>query len=154
MNIADFLEPSCVRCDFAADTKKDLLQMIAAAMAPYLGIETQTVFQTLQQRERLGTTGLGQGIAIPHARLEGLTKIRGLFVRLKDPVGFEAIDSQPVDLVFALFAPADAGADHLEALAQVSRLLRSPDVVSALRRVSDPRLAHALLIRTEQQAAA
>ena len=103
------------------------------------------IFETLMERERLGTTGMGQGIAIPHGRIAGIEKISGLFARLDPPIGYDAIDEQPVDLVFLLLAPEGAGADHLKALARVSRLLRDQATCEKLRATTDPQVLYALL---------
>ncbi len=111
------------------------------------------VLEGLLAREAAGSTGVGHGVAVPHARLEGLTRMRGVFLRLDQPVDFEAVDDQPVDLIFALFAPPNASSEHLRALARVSRLLRQGDLREHLRQAHTPDAIHALLVQ-EQSAAA
>jgi PTS system nitrogen regulatory IIA component len=154
MDIAQLLKPSCVRVDMKAANKKDLLRQLAETAAPILFIDAQIVFEALLTRERLGTTGLGNGIAIPHARLAGLETLTGVFVRLANPIDFHALDRQPVDLVFALFAPADAGADHLNALVLASRTLRDEKILEQLRTAKDAKILHAILTKPAHQFAA
>jgi len=128
-------------------SKKHAIQEIAAVAARQTGVPEREVFDTLLQRERLGSTGVGNGIAIPHGKLVGLDHLAGFFFRLAEPIDFEALDDQPVDLVFALLAPEDAGADHLKALARIARVLRSPGVAEELRRAAGARDIHDLLTR-------
>jgi PTS system nitrogen regulatory IIA component len=120
-----------------ARSKKQVLQELANEAAHQTGLDQRDVFDTLLQRERLGSTGVGHGIAIPHGKIAGLKQIFGLFAKLDTPIDFDAIDDLPVDLVFVLLAPESAGADHLKALARVSRLLREPDAVEKLRATKD-----------------
>lgn len=141
----DLLEPSAVVAHMDAGTKKDVLQALAAHAATLIGKDPHLVFDVLWEREKLGTTGVGLGIAIPHGRLEGLDKVQGFFGRLASPVAFESVDAQPVDLVFLLLAPAAAGADHLHALATVSRSLRDPKLCGQLRRAKDEAAIYRLL---------
>lgn len=129
----EFLAQDCIHCNLRATSKKQALQELARRAAAATGIHERTIFDHLLERERLGTTGVGRGIAIPHARLPQLDKVYGLFARLERPVDFEAVDDQPVDLVFLLLAPQQAGADHLKALARVSRLLRDESLCAKLR---------------------
>ena len=117
-------------------------------------MEARVIFESVLQRERLGSTGVGQGVAIPHARLRGIRDVTGFFARLKSPVDFESIDGRPVDLVFMLLAPEDAGAEHLKALARVSRLMRREDVRERLRAAPDLTAMHALLVGTPASDAA
>jgi PTS system nitrogen regulatory IIA component len=145
MEITDLLTPGSVIATLKAQSKKQLLQELAARAAPLTGLPERRVFETLSERERLGTTGVGQGIAIPHGRLMGLTKITGLFARLETPIDYDAVDNQPVDLVFLLLAPEQAGADHLKALARVSRLLRNQTVCEKLRAANKPEALYAIL---------
>jgi PTS system nitrogen regulatory IIA component len=145
MEIYDLLTPGSVIATLKAQSKKQLLQELAARAAPLTGLPERRVFETLSERERLGTTGVGQGIAIPHGRLMGLTKITGLFARLETPIDYDAVDNQPVDLVFLLLAPEQAGADHLKALARVSRLLRNQTVCEKLRAANKPEALYAIL---------
>jgi len=116
--------------------------------------DQREIFETLLQRERLGSTGVGNGIAIPHGKLPNLGKLVGLFARLEKPIDFESLDGEPVDLVFLLLAPEAAGADHLKALARVARMLRDPDVVEKLRATRDAALMYNLLTATSASNAA
>ena len=128
--------------------------MIAEIAARSFGLKTANVFDALLEREAAGSTGVGQGVAVPHARLPGLTRLRAVFVRLEQPVEFDAVDDLPVDLLFALFAPPEASGEHLRALAQVSRLLRRSDVREQLRQARSPDAIHALLAREARPSAA
>ncbi|MES2906734.1 MAG: PTS sugar transporter subunit IIA [Pseudomonadota bacterium] len=154
MELGGLLTPACVVANLQAADKKTLLQQIAAHAAPLLNLEAEDVFDALLQRERLGTTGLGHGIALPHARIAGLETVSGFFAHLAKPVDFNAVDKEPVDLVFALFAPVDAGADHLNALVQVSRFLRDEKNIMHLRATRDDNVLHALLTMPAQKYAA
>lgn len=145
MEIIDLLAPEAVIPALRAAGKKQLLQELAHHAARLTQIPERRIFETLIERERLGSTGMGQGIAIPHGRIAGLAKISGLFARLETPVGYEAVDDQPVDLVFLLLAPESAGADHLKALARVSRLLRNQTTCEKLRAATKPEVLYALL---------
>lgn len=122
-----------VVCRLKVGSKKQLLSELSALLAPVAGVHERQIFDVLIERERLGATGMGAGIAIPHGRLAGLPRVFEAFVLLETPVDYDAIDGQPVDLVYLLMAPAEAGADHLKALARVSRLLRDPAVCAKLR---------------------
>ncbi|HEU0118165.1 MAG TPA: PTS IIA-like nitrogen regulatory protein PtsN [Alphaproteobacteria bacterium] len=150
----DILSPQAVVANLAVATKKDVLQEGAKLAASKLGKDAHVVFDVLWERERLGTTGVGLGIAIPHGRLEGLDKVQGYFLRLAQPVGFESVDDKPVDLVFLLLAPADAGADHLHALATVSRLLRDQKLCEQIRKAKDEAAIYRLLTETPTAQAA
>ncbi len=154
MDIGHLLPPSCVVGNLKAADKKDLLRQLAHAASPSLSLDAQTVFEALWQRERLGTTGLGHGVAIPHARIAGLETISGFFIRLQEPVDFQSMDQEPVDLVFAIFAPADAGADHLDALLLASRIFRDTELTEKLRKARDAGSLHALLAKQPRQHAA
>ena len=145
MEISDLLAPEAVLASLKAHGKKQLLQEMAERAAKLTGLSDRRIFETLIERERLGSTGMGQGIAIPHGRIAGLPKIVGLFARLETPIAYEAVDDQPVDLVFLLLAPEGAGADHLKALARVSRLLRNKATCEKLRAASKPEVLYALL---------
>jgi PTS system nitrogen regulatory IIA component len=145
MEISDLLAPEAVLASLKTHGKKQLLQEMAERAAKLTGLSDRRIFETLIERERLGSTGMGQGIAIPHGRLAGLPKIVGLFARLETPIAYEAVDDQPVDLVFLLLAPEGAGADHLKALARVSRLLRNKATCEKLRAASKPEVLYALL---------
>lgn len=138
MEILDLLlSPDRVIDVMRAPSKKQVLQELAHRAAEITGLPERTVFDVLLERERLGTTGVGKGIAIPHGKLAGLDHLYGLFVRLEGAVDFDAVDDQPVDLIFLLLAPESAGADHLRALARVSRLLRDSSICDKLRQARD-----------------
>jgi PTS system nitrogen regulatory IIA component len=145
MEITDLLVPEAVIPNLKVKGKKQLLQELSERASRLTGLPERRIFETLNERERLGSTGMGQGIAIPHGRLAGLPKIIGLFARLDVPVAYDAVDNQPVDLVFLLLAPEDAGADHLKALARVSRLLRSTPTCEKLRQATKPEVIFSLL---------
>lgn len=145
MTITDLVAPEAILSALKVNTKKQVLQELAARAAELTGLNERAVFEVLLQRERLGTTAVGYGIAIPHGKLQKLDRLFGLFARLDRPVDFEAMDGQPVDLVFLLLAPEGAGADHLKALARVARLLRDPDVAKKLRASRDAQAIYAVL---------
>jgi PTS system nitrogen regulatory IIA component len=145
MEITDLLAPEAVIPNLKAQGKKQLLQELAKTASGFTGVPERRIFETLFERERLGSTGMGQGIAIPHGRLAGLPRITGVFARLETPIAYEAVDNQPVDLVFLLLAPEDAGADHLKALARVSRVLRNQATCEKLRATAKPEVLYALL---------
>ena len=145
MEIADLVSVDGVVANLKVSSKKQILQELAQRAAVLTGLHERAIFDTLLERERLGTTGVGVGVAIPHGKLTDLDRIYGLFARLAQPVDFEAIDDQPVDLIFLLLAPASAGADHLKALARVSRLLRDKAVCEKLRGSDTPEAIYALL---------
>ena len=151
MEIADLLSPDAVMSHLKAAGKKQVLQEMAHKAAGLTRLPERRIFETLSEREKLGSTGMGQGIAIPHGRVPGIEKMTGLFAQLDQPVDFDAMDDQPVDLVFLLLAPEGAGADHLKALARVSRLLRNQSVCEKLRAASQQAALYALL--TEPSAA-
>lgn len=133
MKIVDILSKESVVCDLSSDSKKKLLEDLAVLAGKETGIDSRVILDALVERERLGTTGVGAGVAIPHTRLLGLDKIFCAFVRT-NPVDFEAVDGKLVDLVFLLLVPEEAGADHLKALSRLSRLLRDETVTATLRK--------------------
>ncbi len=145
MEIAELLDTESVVARLPATSKKQALQELAKRAAQITGLEERAVFDVLLERERLGTTGVGSGIAIPHGKLPGLDRLYGLFARLEKPVDFEAVDDQPVDLIFLLLAPEGAGADHLKALARVSRLLRDRTICDKLRGSDEADALYSLL---------
>jgi len=145
MELEDLVSPEGVIAHLKVTGKKQMLQELSARAAELTGLSERTIFETLLERERLGSTGVGQGIAIPHGKLAQLTRLHGLFARLETPVDFESVDDQPVDLVFLLLAPEGAGADHLKALARISRLLRNQSVVEKLRASDEPAALFAIL---------
>jgi PTS system nitrogen regulatory IIA component len=149
LSMRDLISPQAIDASLTVLAKKDALQSLAASTALILGMDKFAVFDILWERERLGTTGVGQGIAIPHGRAPGLKKVFGFFARLQKPVDFEAIDEKPVDLVFLLLSPEDAGADHLQALASVSRLLRDAALCQRLRDAKDVASIYRLLTENE-----
>ena len=148
MNIEDILEPGSVIADLHATSKKQVLQELSKAAGEILKTDPRRVFDILVERERLGSTGVGAGLAIPHGKLPGLGHLQGVFARLEKPVDFDAIDDEPVDLVFLLLAPEGAGADHLKALARVSRIMRDRAFCDKLRGSDSPDAIYALLIET------
>ncbi|MEQ8710115.1 MAG: PTS IIA-like nitrogen regulatory protein PtsN [Rhodospirillales bacterium] len=154
MNIADLLASDCVVSNLHASSKKQTLQELAKRAAQVTGLHERAIFDVLLERERLGTTGVGNGIAIPHGKLPDLQRLYGVFARLDKPVDFDAIDDAPVDLIFLLLAPENAGADHLKALARVSRLLRDKVTCEKLRGADSADALFAILTEdTTSQAA-
>ena len=145
MEIDELLTPDSVIPRLRATSKKQALQELAKRAAALTGAPERTIYDVLIERERLGTTGIGMGVAIPHGRLPGLDRLCGVFARLDRPIPFEAIDDQPVDLIFLLLAPEAAGSDHLKALAQVSRLLRDREICEKLRGTDNADALYALL---------
>jgi nitrogen PTS system EIIA component len=154
MDIADLITPGSVIANLRAASKKQALQELARRAGPIIGVPERRVLEVLGERERLGSTGLGNGIAIPHGKLSELHRLHGLFARLERPVDFDAVDDRPVDLVFVLLAPENAGADHLKALARISRLLRSAAVCEKLRGTDNADALYALLTDGTASAAA
>ncbi|MCW5774660.1 MAG: PTS IIA-like nitrogen regulatory protein PtsN [Rhodospirillaceae bacterium] len=145
MEIADLLNPDSVLPKLRVSGKKQALQELAKRAAALTHLPERQIFDVILERERLGTTGVGGGIAIPHGRLPKLDRIYGVFARLEQPIDFESIDEQPVDLIFMLLAPEAAGADHLKALARVSRMLRDRSVTEKLRGSDSRDALYALL---------
>ncbi len=133
MDIADFISKDSVLVGLRANSKKQLLTELAEKAARALNLDDRIVFDTLLQRERLGSTGIGSGVAIPHGKLHEIDRIHGMAVKLEAPIDFDADDEQPVDTVFLLLAPETAGADHLKALARISRLVRQPEFLDKIR---------------------
>jgi len=145
MEIADILQPNGVIANLRAANKRQALQELAKRAAQLTGKHERAIFEVLLERERLGTTGIGHGTAIPHGRMPDLPQIYALFARLEKPIDFEAIDNQPVDLIFLLLTPANSGADHLKALARLSRLLRDKAMCDKLRGTDRADALYALL---------
>lgn len=133
MDVTDLVQPKAIIPSLKASSKKQVLQELARKASEITGIDQREIFDVLLERERLGTTGVGHGIAIPHGKLPHLDRIYGVFARMDQPIAFDAIDDEPVDLIFLLLAPEAAGADHLKALARVSRLLRDQSVCTKVR---------------------
>lgn len=150
MELSKLLMPGAVRVVAHLTSKKRLFQELGELASQAYALNAATAIDGLQERESLGPTGVGHGIALPHARLEDLTQIRGLFLRLERPLDYDSVDRQPVDLIFALFAPKDSGVDHLKALALVSRTMRDPGICAKLRANTDSNKLHAIL--TESRA--
>ena len=153
MPLADFVLPNAILPALKVNGKKQALQELAARAAALTGQNERAILDVLMQREKLGSTGVGNGIAIPHGKLPNLGKLFGLFARLDRPVDFEALDGQPVDLIFLLLAPEQAGADHLKALARVARLLRDPETARKLRDSRDAEALFAVLTLPSASAA-
>lgn len=154
MDIADLLAPDGIVLRGGASSKRQALHAVAEAAAQALGLDADRVFEALLEREALGSTGLGAGVAVPHARVAGLDRVSAVLVRLDAPVAYEAVDDRPVDLLLALFAPPRDGAEHLRALAAVSRALRSPELREQLRQARTVDAVRALLVRDAQPTAA
>jgi nitrogen PTS system EIIA component len=152
MEIADLVAPAGILPSLKVSSKKQALQELSRKASELAGLDEREIFDALLERERLGTTGVGMGIAIPHSRFAKLTRLVGLFARLDRPIAFDSVDEQPVDLLFLLLAPESAGADHLKALARVSRLLRDKTICAKLRGCDSADAIYALL--TESQASA
>lgn len=153
MEIADLLSQDAVIDDLRATSKRQALQELSERAALQADISGREVLETILGRERLGTTGVGQGIAIPHGRVGKLDRLHGFFARLSEPINFDSIDDQPVDLIFMLLAPESAGADHLKALAKVSRVLRDQRICEKLRGSDSADALYALLTDSQAQAA-
>ncbi|PLX38718.1 MAG: PTS IIA-like nitrogen-regulatory protein PtsN [Hyphomicrobiales bacterium] len=154
MDLSDLLSPESVVPALKVNSKKQALQDLAGRAADLTGLSERDIFDTLLQRERLGSTGVGAGIAIPHGKLPTLDRLVGLFARLDRPIDFEALDDQPVDLVFLLLAPEGAGADHLKALSRIARVLRDGATVGKLRDTADAAALFALLTQPQASNAA
>ena len=154
MEISDLLTTESVIPNLRVTSKKQALQELAKRAAEVSGMHERAVFDVLLERERLGTTGVGNGIGIPHGKLPSLEGLYGVFARLENPIDFDSIDEQPVDLIFLLLAPESAGADHLKALARVSRLLRDKASVEKLRGTDSAEALYALLTESAASRAA
>lgn len=153
MDLAKILRPSAVRVVGQLTSKKRLFQELGEIVAQAYQMNGALAVDGLQERESLGPTGVGHGIALPHARIEDLQEICGVFLRLERPLDYDSVDRQPVDLVFALFAPKDSGVDHLKALALVSRTMRDGGICAKLRANTDPAKLYAILTEPRAQAA-
>jgi len=147
MDIGDLLAPDGIVLRGGASSKRQALHVAAEAAAHALGLDEARVLEALMEREALGSTGLGSGVAVPHARISGLSRVAGVFVRLDQPVAYGAVDDRPVDLLFALFAPPSDGAEHLRALAAVSRAMRSPELREQVRQARTVDAIRALFVR-------
>jgi PTS system nitrogen regulatory IIA component len=145
MDLGDLIQPDAVLPALKVNSKKQLLQIMSEKAAALTGLTEREVFDTVLQRERLGSTGVGNGIAIPHGKINSVKRITGVFAQLETPVDFEALDDQPVDIVVLLLAPENAGADHLKALSRIARMLRDPERIAKLRTAHDASLIYELL---------
>ncbi|MFC3613547.1 PTS sugar transporter subunit IIA [Lutimaribacter marinistellae] len=154
MQLSSILKPEAVRVLSAVSSKKRLFQEIGDVAANAVDLNPQAIVDSLLERESLGPTGVGHGVALPHAHLSGLEEVCGVFVLLEKPIDFGSVDRQPVDLAFALFAPEDAGVEHLKALALVSRTLREATVCAKLRANPDPVKIYAILTESHSVQAA
>ena len=154
MDLSDLIEAGAILPALRANSKKQLLQLLSEKAAEMTGLPEREVFDTILQRERLGSTGVGNGIAIPHGKLPRITRLYGVFARLEKPIDFESIDEQPVDLIFLLLAPEGAGADHLKALSRIARVLRDADTVAKIRATADASAIHSFLSETPASHAA
>jgi PTS system nitrogen regulatory IIA component len=154
MDIGDWLDRSAIVYRSSADSKRQALSVVADAAAKLTKSKASDVLDALIERESHGSTGVGRGVAVPHARLPGLDRMKAVVVRLERPVAFDAVDEQPVDILFALFAPEDARSEHLRALARVSRLLRQGEVREHLRQARTPDAIYAILSREAEASAA
>jgi PTS system nitrogen regulatory IIA component len=154
MQLADFLDLEAIKPALPGGSKRSVLQQLANLAAQKTGLDSSVILAAVTEREQLGSTGFGQGVAIPHGKIEGLERIYCLFVRLAEPVDYKAIDSRPVDLLFLLLSPPDAGADHLKALAAISRVTRHGATLERLRGARSRDALAAVLIGAEERDAA
>jgi len=154
MTIADLLDPAAVTLRVSAPGKHQVLGVVADVAARVLGVDADAVLEGLLEREAAGSTGVGHGVAIPHARVLGVDRVRAIFVRLETPVAFGSVDDKPVDLVVALLAPTDASVQHLRALARVSRLMRQPELREQLRKARSADAVNVLLTHEATSSAA
>ena len=154
MKFSDLLKPEAVKVVSAASSKKRLMHDVADLAETSYGLPAASTVEALMERESLGPTGVGHGVALPHARISGLDEVAGVFILLDKPIDFEAVDRQPVDLVFGLFAPEEAGVEHLKALALVSRTLREPSLCAKLRANRDAATLYTILTEFEAVKAA
>lgn len=154
MRLTDFVSPEAIFANVRVNNKKQLLQELSQRAAKLSGLDEREIFDALLHRERLGSTGIGEGVAIPHGKLARVKTIFGIFARLERPIDFESLDGAPVDLVFLLIAPEASGADHLKALACVARLLRDPGLVAALRATRNGDALYSLMAQESKPHAA
>jgi len=154
MELSNILTPAAVKVVGKSTSKKRVFQDLGDIAASSFGRNAEVVVDALLERESLGPTGVGHGVALPHARIAGIETVVGAFLKLERPLDFDSADRQPVDLIFALFAPADAGVEHLKALALVSRTMRNPGICAKLRANTDPAILHAILTEAPASQAA
>lgn len=153
-NLGELLERGAISPRVSAASKRQALSVISEIAARTFGLKAAEVFDALMEREAAGSTGVGHGVAVPHARLAGVERLRGVFVRLEQPIEFDALDDKPVDLLFALFSPPSSGSDHLRALARVSRALRQSELREQLRQARGADAVRALLTQEARPSAA
>lgn len=154
MQLSEFLDFDSVQHSLAAGNKRALLQQLSQLAAQSLSVDSAAILSNIVERERLGSTGFGHGVAIPHGKVRGLSRIYGLFVRLSEPIDYKAIDGEPVDLVFLLLSPPDAGAEHLKALAAISRVVRNAATLEKMRGARSRDALAAVLIGADERDAA
>jgi nitrogen PTS system EIIA component len=154
MQLGDFLDFESIRVGLSAGNKRKLLQLLGQMAGTRLGYEPAAIVETVAERERLGTTGFGNGVAIPHGKVEGLKAIYAMVVRLAEPIDYKAIDGQPVDLAFMLLSPPDAGAEHLKALAAISRVTRHAPILEKMRGARSRDALAAVLMGADERDAA
>ena len=154
MQLGDFLDFDAISTRLSGGNKRSLLQQLAHLAGQRLGIESTVILAGLNEREQLGSTGFGHGVAIPHAKIEGLNRIYGMFTRLSEPLDYKAIDGKPVDLVFLLVSPPDAGAEHLKALAAISRVTRHAPTLEKMRGARSRDALAAVLMGADERDAA
>ena len=154
MNLADFLDFDAIKTSLSGGNKKSLLQQLAQLAGQRLGLDPAVIHASLAEREHLGSTGFGQGVAIPHGKVEELKQIYCLFARLSEPLDYKAIDGRPVDLVFLLLSPPDSGAEHLKALASISRITRNSAVLEKMRGARSRDALAAVLLGADERDAA
>ncbi len=154
MDLNDLVSPKAVIPALKAQSKKQVLQEMCGLAARLTGLPEHEIFDTILQRERLGSTGVGNGVAIPHGKLPAVDRIFGLFARIAKPVDFDSLDDEPVDLVFLLLAPEGAGADHLKALARIARLLRDSETARKLRATDEAEMLFEILVNPENASTA
>jgi PTS system nitrogen regulatory IIA component len=154
MHLSEFLDFDAISTRLSGGNKRSLLQQLSHMAAQRLGIDQATILASLTEREQLGSTGLGQGVSIPHGKLQGLTRIYGLFARLAEPLDYKAIDGKPVDLVFLLLSPPDVGAEHLKALAAISRVTRHGPTLDKMRGARSRDALAAVLMGADERDAA
>jgi PTS system nitrogen regulatory IIA component len=154
MQLSDFLDFDAIKTSLPGGNKRALLQQLANLAASRLGAEPPAILASLSEREQLGSTGFGQGVAIPHGKIDGLARIYCLFARLSEPVDYKAIDGRPVDLVFLLLSPPDAGAEHLKALAAISRVTRHQPTLEKMRGARSRDALAAVLMGADERDAA
>jgi PTS system nitrogen regulatory IIA component len=154
MHLSEFLDFDSIKPALSAGSKRMLLQQLSQLAGQRLSLDQGAILSSIVERERLGSTGFGHGVAIPHGKVLGLNQIYGLFVRLSEPIGYKAIDGEPVDLVFLLLSPPDAGAEHLKALAALSRLIRHGPTLEKMRGARSRDALAAVLIGADERDAA